>query len=447
MHCDSPGDSYADCRDLSLRFVDTPHTAAPGDPLCGDPEVLAAPDSSFFQLAYEGYDIERLRQLDYRVHHELARAMPRNATASVDVDHPAAVDRAVLRLRPAPCCEDVGVLQEQDSRAACSRGHGGMDVTLPLPGDLVVDRFAIKPRAIHGKCHGSTVREDGCVTAVVFIHGVGGPTSGWDLPLREHAEMRDPAVAASLTTHTIEFVDLIARQGPIRRVPAAQRPVPVVTHNTPQIRVSYLRRQQRLRSVTWRSRHTVMVPRIKWPYLLPGEALVRLPMWDMRQAGHYRHHAGLRAEVLDRIATELAGFGEDVVLMAHSLGSVVALDALHLRDIRLKMLITLGSPLGIRHFWGKQWESAESFPYERVGSWLNVVNVRDPVPWTRGVNKRFPQAVDAYIDVGSRVSGAGSYHDPSNYASSGPVISALIDLARSEMTDVPVDSGHARVRV
>lgn len=450
VHRDTACHPHSNGRDLSLAGFATPHTAASRDALSVDIEITTRANRRFLQPPDECDNIERLRQRNDRIDNELARAMPGNPSAAVDVDHAATVDRTVFRLGAPSGSEHVAVLQQQHGRLSLSRGNTGVYLALLIPCELIVNRRARQAGAVHDKCHGTTVREDVPVTAVVFLHGVGGPTPGWDDVLRAKVARAAPAIADSLDISTIEFADLIARRGVIRRVPAEHLHVPVVTHNTPEIRLNYYLRQQHLRAVTWRSRNTVSVPRLKWPYLIPGEFLVRMPIWDMRQAGHYRHDHELRAAVLDRIADELAQHDGDVLLFAHSLGSVVALDALHVRDIKVSMLVTLGSPLGIRHFWGKRWEDAQNFPYERVGAWLNVVNVRDPVPWTRGVNKRFPQAVDAYIDTGDAVSGENSYHAPAMYAGSGPVVTAVVDFARrarARTSTEPVDDASARVHL
>jgi pimeloyl-ACP methyl ester carboxylesterase len=266
------------------------------------------------------------------------------------------------------------------------------------------------------------------MTTVVFLHGVGGGMPGWDTALREAVSAHAPTVAESLATVSINFDDLIGRRGPIRLVPAAHLHVPIVSDKDRYLdRVRYLLRQQRLRTVTWNSPDRVRDPRFRTPVFLPGELIVRWPMWDMRQAGHYRHDDVLRAEVLDRISDALNEIEGEIVVLAHSLGSVIALDALHVRDIRVKLLVSFGSPLGARHFWGEHWEDQGTFPYDRVGGWLNVINVKDVVSWKRGVSQRFPQAVDAYVSAGVRFAGPDNFHDASTYVRTDPVVRTLVD--------------------
>ena len=96
---------------------------------------------------------------------------------------------------------------------------------------------------------------------------------------------------------------------------------------------------------------------------------------------------------------------------------MVALDALHVRDIKVKLLVSFGSPLGQRDFWGKLWQDPATFPYDRLGSWLNIVNLNDPVTWKRGASHRFPQALDTYISAGDGLMGPMNYHDAATYTS------------------------------
>ena len=103
----------------------------------------------------------------------------------------------------------------------------------------------------------------------------------------------------------------------------------------------------------------------------------------------------------------------------------MTLDALHVHDVGVDLLVTIGSPLGIDLRWGHEWVGGAGFPHHRIGSWLNVVNTRDPIPWTWGVVERFPDAVDAFITAGRLPMGPGGAHDPATYLSSNVVVRAI----------------------
>lgn len=265
----------------------------------------------------------------------------------------------------------------------------------------------------------------------MFLHGVGGSQAGWDDALRRGVAGQDPDLAASLDTVTIDFDHQVRRAGPIRRRSADHLfSSDLGERSDREARVGYYRNQQRIRRVSLAAPGVVAAPRWPRPIFIPGELMVRAPLLDMRQAGHYRHDLGLRAAVLDHVSESVSRIDDDVVLFAHSLGSVVALDALHLRQLQVAMLITFGSPLGIRHFWGHHWEGSEDFPFGRVGGWLNVVNTKDPVPWQRGLSNRFPTAVDAFIAAGLGYSGTDGFHDAATYVASAPVVATVIDQVR-----------------
>ena len=124
------------------------------------------------------------------------------------------------------------------------------------------------------------------------------------------------------------------------------------------------------------------------------------------------------------------------VVIAHSLGSLVAWDLLEDPRICVDLLITLGSPLGHAAL---EVESA-SFPYHRVGAWLNVVHLLDPVPAGRGLHDSFPAAIDVFLAPGSggpakpgstlsrfaaAVAGVATSHLDSTYLVSPTVLAAV----------------------
>jgi len=236
---------------------------------------------------------------------------------------------------------------------------------------------------------------------------------GWDVALAQRLRQLAPEI--EIASIEVGFDDLIDRPGVIHRRSAAHRLEPIVGPDRSATRKRYQRRQGNLRRAVWDSPDRVASPASLMPVLIPGEVMVRLPVLGMRQAGHYRHDDHLRAQVLDRVAEQIDQIDGHVILLAHSLGSVVALDALHVRGVSVELLVSFGSPLGVKDFWGKSWQDPATFPYGRLGGWLNVVNVKDPVVWGRGVNERFPQALDAFINEGAGLTGPHNFHDAATY--------------------------------
>lgn len=283
------------------------------------------------------------------------------------------------------------------------------------------------------------------MTSVVFVHGVGGPTSDWHQPLSGY--LTDAGIDHARHS-TLRYDELLRCRQLIIRATRELEPIDGADDRDDCERTAaqrdFMARREELADVVASAPDCVPPPRVSPPPLVLGEAMVRLPVLNMRQAGHYRHNAGARDAVLDRLAEELISAGEDVVVVAHSLGSVIALDALHARDVRVGLLVTIGSPLGLGRFWCERWAGEEKFPHHRIGAWLNVVNLRDPVPWQRGVARRFPAAVDAFIDVGAGLAGLGGVHDPAVYTGSGPTRLAV----HQHLTAVDVDcsKGHEPAR-
>jgi hypothetical protein len=69
---------------------------------------------------------------------------------------------------------------------------------------------------------------------------------------------------------------------------------------------------------------------------------------------------------------------ETRAIIGHSLGSVVAYECAHLLQAPLPLLVTLGSPLGLRTIVADRIDPPPSFP-QNVTAWLNVANREDVV--------------------------------------------------------------------
>lgn len=276
-------------------------------------------------------------------------------------------------------------------------------------------------------------REVSDEVSVLFLHGVGGALDGWDTALRhglagQAGSARHADSQVDFIGENVDFADLVARTGKLRRHSALELHPLVHSELSNSDRASYFREQQRLREVIADCPELAARPRIPMPIFLPSQMMIRFPWLELRQAGHYRLDDLLRSEIIDRVVERIEAARGKVVLLAHSLGSVVALDTIFARDVRVDLLVTVGSPMGEKGFWATRWQEAQKFPFDRVGSWLNVVNVRDLVPWRRGLSQRFPQAVDAFIEAGTGYNGPGSYHDAATYSGSTPVVRAVADL-------------------
>ena len=168
---------------------------------------------------------------------------------------------------------------------------------------------------------------------------------------------------------------------------------------------------------------------------LPLASMLRAPVFGLDQVGRYLDDDSRRAAVLHRATAALVRAPRPRIVVAHSLGSVVAWDLLSDPRVDMDLLITVGSPLAHPAL---AVESAP-FPYRRVGAWLNVVHPLDPVPAGRGLHDAFPAACDAFLPplpalsspgsalarVTAAVAGAATSHLDSSYLASRTVLAAV----------------------
>ena len=131
----------------------------------------------------------------------------------------------------------------------------------------------------------------------------------------------------------------------------------------------------------------------------------RVMLFDLQQVRRYVTDSGIRQAVQDRVAAAVDG--DTRVLVAHSLGSVVAYEALcaHL-DWPVQAFVTLGSPLGVRNLIFDRlrpapaaWESsapAGAWP-GGVRLWTNVADAGDVVALVKDLRPLFGAKVANYL--------------------------------------------------
>lgn len=288
--------------------------------------------------------------------------------------------------------------------------------------------------------------------SVVYLHGVGGVRKDWSRPIRE-----------ALGTVTVDFVapaydDVLTTSGSVHalRREAEQRGV------GDDARLAYRARQQRLVELIDAVGESTAV---SWPTALPHPAdiaerlpltrVLRAPLFGLDQVGRYLDDGARRAAVLHRASVALLRAPRPRVVVAHSLGSIVAWDLLADPRIEIDLLVTLGSPLSQP---AMEVEPL-TFPYSRVGSWLNVVHLLDPVTAGRGLAGRFPAASDVFLPpttgwasptnavarVAAAVAGAATAHLDSSYLTSPTVHAAIRETLRAPwhpMASHPDESPH-----
>jgi hypothetical protein len=87
--------------------------------------------------------------------------------------------------------------------------------------------------------------------------------------------------------------------------------------------------------------------------------------------------------------------GSEIVVVGHSLGSVVAAEVIKKlpRGLTISVLLTIGSPLGAISAFRDNHDLSD-FPYDRVRAWVNVFEPRDVVTGGKGVASHYPTARD-----------------------------------------------------
>lgn len=136
------------------------------------------------------------------------------------------------------------------------------------------------------------------------------------------------------------------------------------------------------------------------PAFLPTPDLDSVPPFSvLEDARNYARSPDVRASVHRIILNSLDVVppGAKIVILAHSLGSVIAADILKKlpSTIHVSILVTIGSPLGgISKF---RTQDLDDFPFDKVGGWVNIFDPRDPVTSGRGLSDKYKWVLDVAI--------------------------------------------------
>lgn len=137
------------------------------------------------------------------------------------------------------------------------------------------------------------------------------------------------------------------------------------------------------------------------------------------QARRYLEDDATRANTLHRVLAALPESGR-IVLLAHSLGSIVAADLVTRLPAGIEVvgMITLGSPAGhLGLHKGSDRLEVLREPLPQVAWWLNVWGGADAVTGMRGISHRFPWVLDVALGA--------ARHPMEGYLGSATVASAV----------------------
>lgn len=131
-----------------------------------------------------------------------------------------------------------------------------------------------------------------------------------------------------------------------------------------------------------------------------GDAAVGASTWlpPFKQAHNYLSDSFIRAEVMRRILAVVPTSG-DLVIIGHSLGSVIAADLIRRlpAGVRVRGLLTIGSPLANGGFNVDKLRDSLKEPPANLDWWINVWNQPDPVAAHRGLSSVFDYLLDFRI--------------------------------------------------
>lgn len=238
------------------------------------------------------------------------------------------------------------------------------------------------------------------MTALVFLHGVGHKENdrNW------HKTLSQAFVLNGLPVMTPWYADLM-RPGLVP--PAVTLPQGVVPTGSAAYETNRGRLRARYGRQLWHGPFSL----IPGPVLDLGVALAPRHDADFAQGRRYVREAALRRAILARVVAALPAEGE-IILLGHSLGSLVAIDLLeHLPPpLSVRLLLTSGSPAGLRAMHAGSGRLLRDFPFSSVRSWVNVASRGDPVVAGRGLTRFFPPATDLWISLPRRWG-----HDENDY--------------------------------
>ncbi|WP_445169892.1 hypothetical protein ACTXG7_11560 [Mycolicibacterium sp. Dal123E01] len=149
----------------------------------------------------------------------------------------------------------------------------------------------------------------------------------------------------------------------------------------------------------------------------------KMPFTPLPMVGQYVDNESVRGAVLKQILRLLPD-DDDIMLIAHSLGSVIAIDLLdHLpTTLHVRRFITLGSPANSNALHKGHDRLLKKFPYARVDDWSNFFSRKDGITRGRGLASMLPGAQDFLIDIN------GIRHASKHYLAHPAVASLVADV-------------------
>lgn len=149
------------------------------------------------------------------------------------------------------------------------------------------------------------------------------------------------------------------------------------------------------------------------PFARFGAAFAeRVVVKALRQVTLYLTDDDVRERVQARVAALIGP--ETEVVVGHSLGSVVAYEAVHRLGRPLPLLVTLGSPLGLRTIVYERTRPQPAKVPDGLARWVNVADRDDLVAARPDLTALFPGA-DGVLESGYTVDNGAKPHEATFY--------------------------------
>ncbi|MBR7193512.1 hypothetical protein [Gordonia sp. SCSIO 19800] len=276
---------------------------------------------------------------------------------------------------------------------------------------------------------------------LVFLHGVGdgNPDLEWLAGLNRGLSRIDAPEISSDDVIAPRYASLLNTDGIKSKHPGITYKV----KNDHDARRKFERRQARVQRMLRRTGDVRAfglngVPDVM-VQALQAAGINFAPAAVLKQVRRYLTDEDLRGAVLGNILDDLPTSGE-IVLIGHSLGSVIAIDLLdHLPEkLHVTRFITVGSPAGSEALHRGSDRILKRFPYARVDDWSNFIDSRDPVTAGRGLARIFAGAQDFQI------SGAAK-HSAHLYLGHPAVARLVTDVVHGDTVKGPETSAENAV--
>lgn len=256
---------------------------------------------------------------------------------------------------------------------------------------------------------------------VVFLHGVGGgdPEMDWLSALNAGLFRCGLGSVDRRDVIAPRYNDLLLDHGSRGSVP----PLTYKPKDEAPSRRQYELRQARIQRLLQKDPTVKTYGFGKFPDPVAqagGAAVAKVAPGQLKAVRNYVTSESTRGTVLRKILGDLEGVSGDIVLIGHSLGSVIAIDLLdHLPEaIHVRRFITIGSPAYSEALHKDAARLLKKFPYARVDDWSNFLSPWDPVTMGRGLTSLFPAAQDFVVqldDLGAADVVAIGAHDSVRY--------------------------------